>query len=162
MAISQKTDTINWSPCYSLQWEDFEGVPDTTKKSFDAVSNPVVKYFLSSTEDTFNIKVICFFVKSKSWARFKNNDYLLLHERGHFNIAELFARKLRKAFNEYKFNYQTIRTDIQKIFINNTKERAIMDSIYDKETNYSKDNKKQEEWSSKIEKELNKLKEFKN
>src|SRR6187431_1107599 len=87
-----QNDTIYWSPCYKLKWDDFKGKPDTPSK-YGAVSNPVVKYYLSANEDSFTIRVICFFIKSKSWSIFKNSDTLLIHEQGHFDISELFARK---------------------------------------------------------------------
>ena len=109
------SDTIYWSSCYKLKWKDFQSNIDTTS-AYGAVSNPIINYKLRATEDTFTIEVTCFFIKSKSWSKFKNSDTLLIHEQGHFDIAELFARKLRKAFYEYKFNYKTVSTDIEKIF----------------------------------------------
>jgi len=152
-------DTIYWRSDSKLRWEDFQGIPDSNSK-YSAVSNPVIKYKLSANEDTFNIKVLCFFVKTKSWSKFKNSDTLLLHEQGHFDIAELFARKLRKAFSEYKFNYQTIGVDVEKIFAHSKMERTKMDLLYDKETNYSKNRKQQLLWNKRIKAEQIKLKKF--
>lgn len=152
-------DTIYWSPCYKLKWDDFKGTPDTTS-IFAAVSNPIIRYKLSATDDTFNIKVFCFFLKNKSWAKFKNSDTLLMHEQLHFDIAELFARKLRKAFAEYKFNYATVGKDIDKLFLLNKQERAKMDTLYDKETDFSRNRTQQLLWNRKIKPELDKLKKY--
>ena len=80
-----------------------------------------------------------------------------MHEQGHFNIAELFARKLRKAYAVYKFNVQTVGKDIDKLFILNKLERTEMDMEYDKETNFSRNRKEQLLWNKKIEIELNNL-----
>ena len=104
--------------------------------------------------------MLCFFIKSKSWAKSKNNDILLIHEQGHFDIAELFARKLRKAFAEYKFNYKTVGKDIDNLFLLNKQERAKMDALYDKETKHSQDKQQQILWNKRIKTELNKLKKY--
>src|SRR5579859_591137 len=152
-------DTIYWQPTYKLKWEDFQGIPDSSSKD-GAISRPVIKYHLSANEDSFNVKVICFFIRSKSWSKFKKNDTLLMHEQGHFDIAELFARKLRKAFAEYKFNAQTVGKDIDKLFILNKQERTERDVLYDKETNHSQNKQQQVLWNKKIKSELDNLKKF--
>ena len=149
-------DTIYWQSNYKLKWEDFQGIPDSSSRN-GAISLPGIKYHLSANDDSFNVKVICFFIKSKSWSKFKNSDTLLMHEQGHFNIAELFARKLRKAYAVYKFNVQTVGKDIDKLFILNKLERTEMDMEYDKETNFSRNRKEQLLWNKKIEIELNNL-----
>lgn len=154
-----ESDTIYWSPCYKLKWDDFKGTPDTPSK-YGAVSRPGIKYYLSANEDSFNVRVICFFIKSKSWSKLKSSDTLLMHEQIHFDIAELFARKLRKAFAEYKFNYATVGKDIDKLFLLNKQERAKMDTLYDKETDFSRNRKQQLLWNKKIKPELDKLKKY--
>lgn len=156
---SYAQDTINWRANYKLKWQDFQGKPDTNS-IYSAVSNPVIKYKLRADEDGFNVEVFCYLIKGNSWARYKTNDTLLKHEQGHFDIAELFARKLRKLFSEYKFNYKTVGTDIEKIFVVNKKERTRVDLLYDKETNFSKNSKKQFYWNNKIKAELLKLKKY--
>ncbi len=160
LAYSQSSsDTIFWSNNYKLVWSDFQGIPDTPSK-YGAVSNPIIKYHLSSNEDSFKVKVICFFIKSSSWSKFKNSDTLLMHEQGHFDISEIFARKLRKEFAEYKFNYRTVGHDIDKLFRINKQQCLEMDSLYDKETNLSRYGKQQIIWQNKIKLELDKLQKF--
>lgn len=157
--ISFAQDTISWSPSYKLKWEDFQGKPDVSSK-YGAISNLKIKYSLTANNDSFNVKVFCFFIKSKSWSLFKKSDTLLMHEQGHFDITELFARKLRKAFAEYRFNYKTVGKDIDNLFLINKEERIKMDALYDKETNLSRNSKKQLLWNQKIKAELDNLKEF--
>jgi hypothetical protein len=152
-------DTIYWSPSYRLKWEDFHGKPDTLSK-YGAISDLKIKYSLSANEDSFNAEVLCFFIKSKSWSLFKKSDTLLMHEQGHFDITELFARKLRKAISEYKLNYKTVGNDIDNLFLTIKQERIRMDSLYDKETNLSRNGEEQLLWNKKIKAELDKLKKF--
>jgi hypothetical protein len=157
-AFAQSQDTIHWSPYYKLKWEDFQGKADNSSQ-FGARSSPGIKYSLSANEDSFNTKVFCFFIKSRSWVRVISKT-LLIHEQGHFDIAELFARKLRKSFSGYKFKYQTVGKDIDKLFLLNKQERAKMDTLYDKETDFSRDRKQQLLWNNKLKTELVKLKEY--
>lgn len=152
-------DTIYWQPNYKLKWEDFQGTPDSSSKNA-AISRPGIKYHLSVNDDSFDVKVTCFFIKSRSWSKFKKNDTLLMHEQGHFDVAELFARKLKKAFAEYRFNAQTVGKDIDKLFIFNKQERAEMDLLYDKETYRSQNKQQQVLWNKKIKIELDNLKKF--
>lgn len=152
-------DTVYWQPSYKLKWEDFQGIPDSSSKD-GAISRPGVKYHLSANEDSFNVTVICFFLKSKSWSKFKESDTLLMHEQGHFDIAELFARKLRKAFAGYKFNAQTVGKDIDQLFILNRQERTEMDMLYDKETDFSRNRKQQLLWIKKIKADLDTLQKY--
>jgi hypothetical protein len=109
--FAQLHDTIQWSTSYKLKWEDFQGKSDSSSK-YGAISRPGIKYHLSANADSFNVKVLCFFIKSKSWSKYKNSYPLLMHEQLHFDIAELFARKLRKTYAAYKFNYETVGKDI--------------------------------------------------
>jgi hypothetical protein len=151
-------DTIYWQPTYKLKWEDFQGKADSNSQ-FGATSYPGIKYSLSVNEDSVSTRVVCFFIKSRSWVRVIS-DTGLIHEQGHFDLAELFARKLRKAFAEYKFNAQTVGKDIDKLFILNRQERTKMDILYDKETDFSRNRKQQLLWNKKIKVELDTLQKY--
>ncbi|HYD90206.1 MAG TPA: DUF922 domain-containing protein [Flavobacterium sp.] len=151
-------DTINWRPDYKLTWKNFQGTPDSSSE-FAAVTYAAITYSLDNTGYSFSTRVNCFFDKKNSWVKFKS-DTLLLHEQGHFNIAEIFARKLRKAFSNYKYNSSTIKQDLRILFQQINIERSQMDSLYDQQTNFSGNTKMQEHWNKKIAQELLKLEQF--
>lgn len=157
-SFAQSQDTIHWSPCYKLKWEDFKGKADSSSK-YGAISFCTIKYSVSHNSNSYFYKVSCFFNKKISWVRI-HSDIGLIHEQGHFNIAELYARKLRKAFKEYKFNSTTIMEDFKLLFNNNNKERAKYDALYDMETDFSRNQKAQSYWNKKVSSELESLKEF--
>lgn len=148
-------DTINWRPDYKLKWEDFQAKPDTTSE-YGAVSSINTKFSSTNTEKDFTFNVYCFFEKKKSWVRVYTNEGLI-HEQGHFNISGIFARKLMAAFKNYKFNSATVTQDIKKIFSQIKQERAAMDALYDKETDFHRDSINQEKWNKKIAEELSRL-----
>lgn len=152
-------DTIHWRSDYKLKWEDFRGKPDTNSQ-YAAISSPAISFTLTYNETSFSYKVFCYFNKSKSWSLSKNQN-LLSHEQGHFDIAELFARKLRKAFKNYKLNPATIQSDFNKVYNKIREERDKLDNLYDKETNLSRNKVKQLYWTKKIIFELKKLEEYK-
>lgn len=134
-------DTINWRPNYILKWEDFQGKADSSSE-FGAITYAATQYSFKSSDTSFHTKVFCYFDKRVSWVRVKS-DIGLIHEQGHFNIAELFARKLRKAFKSYKFNTVTVRQDLRTIFDRIVKERDLKDKLYDKETDFSRNKQAQ-------------------
>jgi hypothetical protein len=141
-------DSIPWNSAYHLKWEDFQGKPEPNSE-FGAISRCAIKYSLTVKENTYNYKVDCEFHTKISWT--KDFDSVgLRHEQGHFNIAELFARKLRKRFSTYKFNPSKIMQDFRNLFELNNKERLKMDNLYDQETDFSRNRPKQFYWNKKI------------
>ncbi len=162
MLVSGKTtiaqDTINWRPGYKLQWSDFQGKPENIP-GVKAMTVANLSGDLSYNKDSFSVQVLVYFEKNKSWT-LSTDQNLLSHEQGHFDIAELFARKFRKAFREYKFNPNTIEADYKRIYLKTKSDRASMNELYDRETNFSRDKAKQLYWSNKIKAELKKLEAF--
>ena len=157
-ANSIAQDTIHWQSNYKLMWSDFTGQPDMTSE-YKAITAADIKFILSYNNSSFDVKVDCIFDKKKSWTS-RIDSIGLVHEQGHFDIAELFARKLRKAFREYVFNPKTIESDFNKIFDSIKKERKAFNNLYDKETNFSRNKIKQIYWNKKIATELKKLEVF--
>ena len=78
----------------------------------------------------------------------------MIHERLNFDIAELFARKLRKTFSEYTFRYATVQQDLDSLYDINHDEMNEMHASYEKETNHGLDESAQSIWNHKIKSEL--------
>jgi hypothetical protein len=155
------SDTIYWSSCYKLKVEDFKGQLDSTSE-FDAISSIKIDYDI--TQQSFGkitgLKAFCFFKKSESKA--KNMDSTLLtHEQIHFNIAELYTRKLRKNFSEYlKLKKSLSLDEAQTIYFNIKNEYKKITEQYDLETDYSKNRIFQKKWTSMINTKLLLLKQY--
>jgi predicted secreted Zn-dependent protease len=94
-----------------------------------------------------------------SWGRIKN-DHILSHEQGHFDIAEIYARKLNKALSAYVFNRNTVSRDVNAIYDDVIKLHHKAQEQYDDETDYSRNFKEQEEWKNRIAAELKILESF--
>src|SRR5205085_4703224 len=105
--------------------------------------------------------ITCRFSKNNSWGRYKT-EYILRHEQGHFDITELFARKLAKEIKEYKFDPQKYQQELNKIYKKVMDEKEDYQERYDKETDFSRNKERQVQWLEKIKDELEELDEFAN
>lgn len=160
LVSTTQTHLIEWKEDRKLTWKDFKAQPDRNSTNAALTSSSInIEFGYGNSGLKYNIK--CRFDPNLSWGRIKN-DYILAHEQGHFDIAEIHARKLNKLLKEYKFNSRTVSKDINKIYDTVMKEHHAFQSQYDQETNYSRDFKIQDEWMNKIETELKKLDSFSN
>jgi predicted secreted Zn-dependent protease len=76
--------------------------------------------------------------------------YILAHEQAHFDITEIFARKLHKALMEYDFDQSTYKRDINSIYQRVVAEKEAFQAAYDKETDHSRNKRIQYEWLDQI------------
>lgn len=149
---------IEWSPSRKLTWEDFKAPPDAASTNAALTSSSInVEFGYDEEELQFNIK--CSFDKNKSWVRIRNNT-ILLHEQGHFDIAELHARKLNKALKAYHFNAKTVSNDVNRIYDSVMTLHHAAQNEYDKETDFSRNKEKQTLWLKKIADDLQGLKTY--
>jgi uncharacterized protein DUF922 len=155
---SAQKDLIEWNSERRLTWSDFRGrVPANAANA--ALTNTAinVEFGFSNKGMTYSIK--CRFDKNKSWVRIKN-DLVLGHEQGHFDIAELHARKLNKALKAYKYNGKTASDDVNRIYENVMRQHHDYQSEYDQQTDFSRKVEKQMEWLEKIATELKALEDY--
>jgi hypothetical protein len=153
----KKEDIINWSNDRPLTWADFKGKIDPANKlEAAATCTQLIVTPDNQCKDSIKYFVYAQAVKTKSWKLKKeDSDYMLKHEQTHFDIAELFARKLRKELAETAFTTKTLNSQIEKLFNKYFKLLEEEQKKYDKETNHSIIKEKQEEWNNKIKEDLN-------
>lgn len=145
---------ICWEHPNLLQWNDFEGeIPNRTLNA--AETHVLIRYKIISKK---SVIVECCMDRTKSWVNLNSaTDSLLIHEQYHFNLAEIYARKIRREMS-----------NLDTLSISNTKEiyekwlqlHWSEQARYDKETNFSKNRQKQQEWQNHMEKELEELAKF--
>lgn len=157
---------IIWQEDRKLAWDDFKS-PVSRKSNPDVVAYThcgweysVIKS--SNPKSPVKIEITTIFNEDRSWKDTKRiNDYILLHEQKHFDIAELFARKLRKEVVEkiktsgdydknFKAVYSKITTDYKNFQIS-----------YDKITEHGMNKEKQAEYNALIAEEIDHLKSYK-
>ncbi len=150
-------EPISWSADRPLQWSDFKGEYFETQW---AAANTVsgIGYEFSTFEkdgrEYLDIEVKCEFFPSKSWYRPELCDSVILsHERLHFDIAELYARKLRTRLAKTKFTHQ-VKAEVKAIYSDILKQLRLFQNKYDRETDFSRDLQQQLLWNRAIAKKL--------
>jgi predicted secreted Zn-dependent protease len=160
ISVIQANNLIPWNASRKLTWSDFTGNPDPhTSNAALTSSNINIEYGYDEKE--FQYSITCNFDKNRSWVRIKN-DEVLAHEQGHFDLAEINARKLNKLMKAYHFNAKTANTDLNKLYGDAMKQHLLEQTLYDQETDYSRNRPKQAEWLAKIEQELKETAPFAN
>ncbi|MEQ9169109.1 MAG: DUF922 domain-containing protein [Fulvivirga sp.] len=163
LAPTEYDGMIFWQEGRTIDWADFKGAPNPSSP-FDAEANSGVRYTYTFTTQgsaaQVNFEVHSFFNAEQSWIKSqKQTDLLLEHEQLHFDISELHARKLKKAFGEYHFS-KSPKKEIEKIFNKINKERAEMQVKYDHESDHSKNKLAQAKWKAFVKAELSTLSRF--
>ena len=148
LSREENKEVIPWVPERRLTWEDFLCDPKTTSDAVASTSTSLgIAYQIERGHLTYTIT--CHFSKHKSWGLLKT-DYILAHEQGHFDITELYARKLYQALQDYKFERKSYRKDINEIYKAIVKEKEDMQAAYDGESDHSRNRRIQYEWLEKI------------
>jgi hypothetical protein len=150
---------IDWNTNHKLVWDDFKAAPDMNSRNA-ALTTSAIQFNFTYDGHNLNYTITCQFDKNKSWGKVKT-DYILSHEQGHFDITEIFARKLNKSLKEYTVgNIKSLSKDLNKIYQNTMHELNHYQDVYDSETNFSINKEQQAEWLEKISKELKSLHEY--
>ncbi len=156
---------IIWDPDRKLNWEDFQGMADTSSK-FDALTQSGVQYSYrwqsSNHKITYTFEVNAYYDKSKSWVKnSKATSTLLAHEQLHFDISELFARKLKQSMENTTFSVSH-EAEIEKLVLASQSAREDMQLQYDTETEHMANAEQQLKWERFIANELEALKKYAN
>lgn len=158
-SFTKKTEKemILWQEDRPLTWDDFKGKPE---RRFAAAST---SYDILKTINKNSVEIKAVFFTQSSWKKTTwINDQVLAHEQKHFDIVELYARKLLKQIKETKFtSYEDLKTKVETLYDINDKEMDKYQDLYDEETDGSMNGDKQREWQAKIMKEIKALDAYK-
>lgn len=152
---SSAQDTIFWNKDLLLSWKDFQGVPEEGGfESAAAATGVGMKFRYEKTWGfsawTYKYEVRSYFIPKLSWAKAKDlNSYLLAHEQTHFNISELYARKIDKEMQQLKPS-KKIQEQALEIYHRLEALHASTQKKYDRETQHSLNIDKELEWQEKI------------
>lgn len=157
-------DQIFWEKGTKLKWSDFKGKPKSdTMKS--AMTSSGIKFKVRSADGGEGKMKLIFSISAKfspqrSWVRpGKESKYLLAHEQIHFDIAELFARRLRKGLTQ-AYLTNSFQTEFKDVYYSTLQDMEQYKKRFNKATNYSRNKDYHKEWAEKIQKELKELTKF--
>lgn len=149
--LFSQSNKICWNENRKLTWDDFTVKNGDSSQNFSAATSygMIFKFKLNS--------VIPYFRKDKSWVLLseKSSLDLLGHEQLHFDIVELFARKMRRELEISDEN------DLEKIYHCNILISDEFQDRYDSETNHGITDSEQNCWIKYVKDELKKLDTYK-
>jgi len=161
--IYSNQNIIIWSDTLKLDWLNFTGNPVNTIQ-WSAISACQINFEWLVQKDSIIFSVVSEFNKSKSWVKpYAKTKEVLKHEQGHFDLTEVYSRKLRMHLKGLNIpNMDNIETLFDSIFNSNYNELLIAQETYDLETDYSNNSENQIKWDQNIRTELDSLIEFSN
>ncbi|MDF9795711.1 hypothetical protein OKW21_000974 [Catalinimonas alkaloidigena] len=147
-----------WSAHDSLQWSDFQKSPveKELKYGFRAKTLTSLVYFYTPAlwhiDSCMNVYVAV--SRQNSFTKDTTDKILLGHERIHFDIAELFARYLRKEFIMLSQSDENTLEQYLSLRDSLFQSANVFQDIYDEETMYGLNAREQKKWTEYIDKEL--------
>lgn len=147
-------EVIVWSKDRKLTWADYKGKPQKRFAAASTVYSLSRKVLLKDGEPVAQIQA--YFYCKDSW---KKDDWIsesvLAHEQKHFDIVELFCRRMRKKITTMTFtNFKDAEQKVDSIYEITNKEMDIYQDKYDEETDGSMSTEGQKKWNSKINNEI--------
>ena len=159
---------IKWNEDIKLKLSLYRGRPNWKKPNVVHTATSIrISYTLTKKKEKiigFDAKAYSYFYPYKSWYK-KSSDVplskLILHEKLHFDIAEVYTRHLRKKISTLKPNQNIVR-QLSRLYDSINRVSKKVHQLYDFETNKGLTSSYQKKWELKIKKQLNSLSEYAN
>ena len=129
---AQDANLIPWKANERLTWEDFIKKKSNNHNGLQALTTAGIGIEFECKGPKPKIAVTCHFKKKESWTRNTESMELLAHEQVHFDITELFARKLRKKLADLAEPCGKGASKVQGIYNDNFKNLNEYQVRYDK------------------------------
>ena len=156
---------INWNESGKLRWADFKAKKNGGNGSAVAITSTAFGYSITDSAGIISGSIYVQFFCDDSWwypelIQKNNLSYVLSHEQLHFDICELFGRKLYKAILKLRDSGRLNSNSINRLQTKLEKQYSSFQDRYDKETNHSINKVEQHYWSKIVKKELEALSEY--
>ncbi|MBS1587037.1 MAG: hypothetical protein JSS82_16005 [Bacteroidetes bacterium] len=161
--VTRGVEAVEWNSSRKLDWNDFQAkAPASAYEA--ALSQCGIGYATTTapTNQALNVKVSAKFYLGESWSRgSERSSRLLQHEQTHFDLCEVYARKLRQNIASNHYTGADIKK-MDKAYGELTAELNKVELQYDEETIHGLNTAKQDEWNARIAKQLEALNSFTN
>ncbi|WOD45257.1 hypothetical protein [Hwangdonia lutea] len=162
--IAQKPLAVNealllWNHNKKIEWSDFRGKVPNDKGLKLAVTSSEISIKASFYKGEIPVYIVkSYFNKNESWTSTKSIKHLI-HERLHFDITELFSRRIRHKLD------LLMKEGVKDVNVYKKAYRKLLDDYSNEQNKYDSEvyfnNEKQHEWIKNVHKELEELKEYK-
>lgn len=151
-----------WNADRKLTWNDFKGpIPPNAVPAATTASGISYRYSanLIHHEVKLDFEVTAYFYPNESWYKPSVCDAnTLQHEQVHFDISELFARRMRMKLRRTSFT-ENVKEEIRKIYRVTLRELEELQDKYDWDTNFSRNPEAQAAWNKRIKEALGRIEE---
>jgi hypothetical protein len=146
---------VSWSSSRRLRWADFDGAAPAANGE-GALTAYSIFYGVQCTGERFQFLALAGFLPHDSWVRPEvladkgQGDRTLRHEQTHFDLTEVFTRRLRKAFSDL---YQPCRRpdgDLDALASQYIRQEKAEQQRYDTETRHGLDATAQAAWDRQV------------
>ena len=166
--IAQESAGIEYSPTGNFNWSMFKGQinPEHIARmgsNTGAVTVSSLSYKSEVYGRTAKVRIAAMFNPWESWTKYpklNHPDEALNHEKRHFDICEIYARKIRQAVSLSHFNLGNFYGQLDYLFKKLVKDYRAEQARYDRETRHSIDAEQQKKWNDIIDYRLNELADY--
>lgn len=146
-----ENEVIVWNKDRPLTWNDFKGKP--AKRFAVASTNYDIKKIIEQvSKDSSTVDIKAIFLCNKSWKKESwIDETVLIHEQKHFDIVELYARKLRKLVHSQSYtSFSDLKEKSDSLYAVIDKAMDVYQDEYDEKTEGSMNGEQQRIWNTKI------------
>ncbi|RYD54713.1 MAG: DUF922 domain-containing protein [Sphingobacteriales bacterium] len=150
---------FGWTSSRKLVWDDFRGPVQHSMGHDVAAATFCGIGFETNTISAANpeLKVVVYntFYPTKSFVKTGlEKPEILAHEQCHFDICELYTRKLRAKMSKVKVSVETMKTTLRSLYKEVQQEYIQRQEMYEEETEHGIIGNEQARWEVMIAKEL--------
>jgi hypothetical protein len=166
LLCAQNTGLIAYSADGEFHWGMFRGkvkpgLVTEAGKNVAAVTVSSLSYqTFDITSRSAKVSIAAFFNPKESWTKYPripNPEEALIHERRHFDICEIYARKIRQEVSQNRFHHGNFNQKLDAIFKRFAGEFQSEQQKYDHETSHSLNKEVQLKWNAMIDAQLDAL-----
>ena len=147
-----------WSRKRPLQWADFKAPVRSGAPADFAAETSCGFGFATNTltgHNTVKIYVFNAFETQKSWVRAgQSKPDVLRHEQGHFDICELFTRRLRERFSKATLTISNLHEVAENVYRTTQQEYIAYQNEYERQTAHGTITEEQDTWTARLAHEL--------
>ncbi len=149
-------DHFSWNEHRMLSWSDFRGPVSALNEESAAATCCSIGFKLDNdASGRPEVSVYNTFYIGKSWVKDDARiESILAHEQGHFDLCELFTRKLRSRISTVDLSSQNVKQELMNIYSAVSDEYETFQQSYERETTHGTNIPEQRRWQELISKEL--------
>jgi len=164
-ASGDQDDAIEWSETRRLSWPDFKAKPPSGQL-VGARSALGFGYSFGCRDGQLHARVVARFHPDKSWVGYRiissglASRVGLQHEQTHFDLAEVYARRIRQFFRQLKDPCPRSDAELERLADRLFRNESAAQRRYDTETESGQRGDRQEKWDKDVAQQLAELAAF--